>query len=202
MLQIPTDVVRNSNYKLDDKSFTVYAFLLYKKFRAYTQEFEVDHLALRHIVGISDNRTFKKCLDKLSDIGLIGKIEKLPTRGELSVNVYDYEGSSKFTQLPISLLYQIHNVGCTGFRLLYYYESFINRKRPTMDYCFVAFETVQEDLKMSSKTINKYNDILVEMKYLSITKHEVFVDEYLDASRFTKYNNHYKVNREQMKKKK
>lgn len=203
MLQIPTEVIRNVNFIIDEKTFTVYAYLLYVKFRSYSNEIEVDHNNLKRRTNITDNRTLRRCLDKLYDNKLISeKVEKFPIKKKLPITLLDTCDMNWFTQLPMDIFYDLDEIGYVGFRLLFYYESFINRKKVTQLFSFPSYVNIKEDLNICNDSISKYNSILSNKKYITITKHEAEIDDFLDDGRFVRYNNHYRVNIDRMVKNK
>ncbi|KOS61478.1 hypothetical protein FJQ98_16455 [Lysinibacillus agricola] len=197
-LQIPTEVVRNIGFKIDEKSFAIYAFLLYQKFRSRDKNdpiLQIDHVVMKNNLGINDNRTLKRCFKVLYDQKLIkNEISKFPTNGQLKVELlYPYR-KDWFTQLPLKSLNRIEEIGHHGYRLMYYYESYINRNDISQDYCYPSYISIRDDLKISDDTLTKYNTQLKKLKLITITKHEVQFDNPLDENRFTRFNNHYRVN--------
>lgn len=196
-VQVPTEVVRNIGFNLDEKSFTVFAYLLFKKFRSLDKDnvLEIDHVTLKKVLGINDNRTLKRCFDVLYDQKLIkDPVNKFPVRSKLNIELLHPYREEWFTQLPLDLLNSINDIGYTGFRLMYYYESYINRNEIMKDFCYPSYETICDDLKIKNDKLSKYNNELKKLKFISITKHEVQFDNPLDEDRFTRYNNHYRVN--------
>jgi hypothetical protein len=167
---------------------------VYLDFRNNTDELQVLHKELMHILYIGDNRTFKKCLDTLYNNNLItDKIEKLP-RNNQPISVRIKHKKTIFTQLPSTVLYKIKDIGHTGLRLLFYYESYINRKNGK-EFAYPSQKTIAKDLKYSYTTIDKYNALLVKYKLLKIVVHDFELNGFdkLDKPLFTRYNNHYYV---------
>ena len=197
-LQVPTEIVRNIGFNIDEKSFAVYAYLLYKKFRSRDKDnnlLKIDHNAMKNILCINDNRTLKRCFKVLYEQRLIkDEVSKFPTNGYLEVELLFPYRKDWFTQLPLDLLNKIKDTGHHGYRLMYYYESYINRNEVTQDYCYPSYITIREDLKISDDTLTKYNNVLKKLKLISIVKHEVQFDNPLDEDKFTRFNNHYRVN--------
>lgn len=194
-LQVPTEIVRNIGFNIDEKSFAVYTFLLYKKFKSYEDVIYIDHNALKSIMKLKDNRTLKKCFNALYEQGLIKKpVEKFPINKHLEIELLHPFHEKRFTQLPVNLLRRINEVEYTGFRLMFYYESYINRKDIMKDFCYPSYIAICEDLKIQNDKLSKYNNKLKKLKLITITKHEVQFDDPLDEDKFTKYNNHYRVN--------
>ncbi len=194
-LQIPTEIVRNIGFKVDEKSFAVYAFLLYKKFKAFNNS-EIDVLLkdIKVVTGITDNRTIKKCFSNLHNQGLIkNKIDKLPINNPLQITMLKPYKDDYFTQIPLDLLRSIDSIGLIGFRLMYYYESYINRSDMTKLFCYPSYETIQIDLGISNFSVTKYNKLLAKEKLITITKHKAEYDPFGDGG-LEKFNNHYTVN--------
>lgn len=197
-LQVPTEIVRNIGFKIDEKTFAVYVYLLYKKFRGYEKNemvIKVNNNIMKDSLGINDNRTIKKSFQILHEQGLIKeKISKLPINKDVSITLLLPYKDDWFTQLPLNLNLHIESIGLIGFRLMYYYESYINRNDIMKDYCFPAYETIITDLNISDKTLTRYNNKLKKEKLISITKHQVHFDNPFDEDKFDRYNNHYRVN--------
>lgn len=205
MIQIPDEIVRNKNFKMDSNTFGIYTYLKFLHFRNFNvNEMEIDHNSFKHKLYIADNRTLKNCLTKLHKNQIILEyINKLPTKGclKLTFNPEPFKSIS-FTQLPATILNRIEHIGTTGLRLLFYYESFINRSVPEQSkhFAFPAIETISKDTGLNKETIVTYNEILKKNKFLKIVKHEIKWEGYddLDKPLFTKYNNHYFVRLENM----
>jgi hypothetical protein len=90
----------------------------------------------------------------------------------------------------------VNEIGCIGVRLLYFYESYINRNNNKVKFCYVSYETVRDCIGLSTKTIAEYNDVLIKTKLLKVTKHRLGTEyEYDkdDALVFDRWNNHYEV---------
>lgn len=194
-LQVPTEIVRNIGFKIDEKSFAVYAFLLFKKFKAFNNS-EIDVLLkdIKVVTGITDNRTIKKCFLNLHNQGLImNKIDKLPINNSLQITMLKPYKDDFFTQMPLNLIKSIDSIGLIGFRLMYYYESYINRNDMAKLFCYPSYETIQIDLGISNFSVTKYNKILVKEKLITITKHRAEYDPFGDCG-LEKFNNHYSVN--------
>ncbi|QJI52337.1 hypothetical protein [Psychrobacillus phage Perkons] len=198
-IQIEDEIIRNKLFKLDANTFVIYAYLKYLHFRTFGKnEMEIDHNFLKNKLYINDNRTVKRSLEVLHKQGVILElINKLPSKGGIKVTFNDETiESNSFTQLPVTILHKIEHIGVLGVRLLFYYESFINRNSDiTEQFAFPSVETTAETLGISFKTVYKYNEILKEKKLLKVDKHELDLDGYdnLDNALFTKYNNHYYV---------
>lgn len=194
-LQVPTEVVRNIGFNIDEKSFAIYAFLLFKKFKAFNNcEIDVSLKDIKVVTGITDNRTIKKCFVNLHNQCLIKyEIDKLPINKPLQIIMLEPYKSDYFTQIPLELLKSIDSVGLIGFRLMYYYESYINRSNISKLFCYPSYETIQIDLGISNFSVTKYNKLLAKEKLITITKHKAEYDPFGDSG-LEKFNNHYSVN--------
>ena len=197
-LQVPTEIVRNIGFNIDEKTFAVYVYLLYKKFRGYEKDaniVKVNNNIMKVSLNINDNRTIKKSFQILHDQGLIKEnLIKLPINKDISITLLQPFKDDWFTQLPLNLNLHIGTIGLLGYRLMYYYESYINRNDIMKDYCFPAYETIITDLNISDKTLTRYNNKLKKEKLISITKHQVHFDNPFDEDKFDRFNNHYRVN--------
>lgn len=194
-LQIPNEIIRNTGFNIDEKSFAIYAFLLFKRFQAYNNS-EIDVLLkdIKFVTGITDNRTVKKCFSILSNQGLIRvDFDSLPINNPIHFTMLKPYKDNYFTQIPLNLLKSLDTIGVIGFRLMYYYESFINRENVTKQFCYPSYETIQEDLGISNFSVTKYNKLLVKEKLITITKHKVEYDPFGDSG-LERFNNHYSVN--------
>lgn len=197
-IQIPNSIIKNEEIVLDDKTFSLYVYLVYLEFRSKSEKgtyFKILHKELMHILNIGDNRTLKKCFLSLYESGLIeDKILNFP-RNSIPINIkIKHKKDKYFTQLPSNVLYKIKDIGYTGIRLLYYYESYINRKN-NKEFAYPSQETIAKDLKYSFTTIDKYNKTLVKYKLIKIVVHEFTLDRFdeLDRPLFSRFNNHYYV---------
>lgn len=205
LVQVPDEIIKNIHCKMDSNTFATYVYLKFLYFRNYNNsEMEIDHNKFKHKLYIADNRTLKKSLTILhKNQIMLEYINKLPTKGTLK---FTFEptpfNSKKFTQLPVTIINKIEHIGTIGLRLLFYYESFINRKGSiSKQFAFPSIETISKDLGLNKETITTYNRILKKNKLIKIVKHKLEWDgEYdnLDNPLFTKYNNHYYVKLENM----
>lgn len=205
IIQIPDEIIRNTGCTLDAKEFAVYTYLKFLHFRNYNNnEIEIDHNAFKHKLYISDNRTLKKSFLSLHKQQFILElINKFPTKGSLSLTFDPVPFESKtFTQLPATVLNRVDNIGVIGLRLLFYYESFINRTDELVkQFAFPALDTTSEALGINKETVVAYNEILKKNNVLKVKKHKLEWDggyNDLDKPLFTKYNNHYFVKLEKL----
>jgi hypothetical protein len=201
IIQIPDKIIRNESSKMDSNTFAVYTYLKFLHFRNYNEDvIVIDHNKFKHKLYISDNRTLKKCLTTLHKQGYILEyIDKLPTKGTLTITFEPMELTDiTFTQLPANILSRIDNIGTIGMRLLFYYESFINRMDDiAKQFAYPAIETTSKALGLNKETVIKYNELLIKNKLLKVTKHKLeYTGDYDNLDNpilFTKYNNHYHV---------
>lgn len=195
-IQIPTEIVRGEYCKLDSRTFVLYAFLLYKEFKHFTKgaTMEIDHMTMKATTQINDNRTLKKCFLKLHEVGLVKElIDTFPSNGYLNVTLNLPFKSKRFTQLPSIIFTRLLEMGHNGFRLLYYYESYINRKDALKTFAHPSYDLIRAHTLLSDDTLTKYNNLLSELQLLKITKHKVEMNVDLDRDRFMRWNNHYQV---------
>jgi predicted transcriptional regulator len=205
-LQIPDEIIRNYCVDFNHYDFGVYALLRYAHFRNPNKDkdkLEINHKFMMNKLFINDSRTLKKSLNKLYKYGFIEEeIKRLPRNGILKLEFNHSPFKTKsFTQLPTSLINKIEQIGLIGYRLIYYYESYINRKDViSKQFCFVGQDTISSELNINKETIKKYNDILKKSKLVTIKKHKLEFDGYddLDNIVFNKYNNHYYVHIDKM----
>ncbi|MBL4951021.1 hypothetical protein JK635_02045 [Neobacillus sp. YIM B02564] len=200
LIQIPNEIIKNKVFMMDSNTFATYTYLKYLYFRNYNnEEIELLHRDFKNTLNISDNRTMKKCLLNLYKQGIIlDYIDSFPKRKPIKLTfVPEPFETQSFTQLPATILYKINNIGCIGLRILFYYESFINRNdRSELQFAFPSIETTAMELNINKETVIQYNKILQENKLLKITKYEIEWDgvyNHLDKPLFIKYNNHYDV---------
>lgn len=196
MIQVPDYIIRNTDIKMDANTFGVYTYLKFHHFLSINKDesMEIDHNKLKSKLGISDNRTVKKCLINLHKLGIILEyIDKLPSNGALNITLnQDTHIDKQFTQLPATILNRIDNIGLIGLRLIYYYESYINRKdRFDKQFAYPSIEITSKDLKVNKNTILTYNEMLVKNKLIKINKAKLEYHE--DSSFFDKYYNKYHV---------
>ncbi|MGA3598600.1 hypothetical protein [Lysinibacillus agricola] len=190
VIQIPNSIIKNKNISVN--AFAVYVYLKCKSFRERDDKIhlKLDHKEMRVELGMKkDNRPLIAAFQNLYQNGLIKEeVLKMPIHSPLNITLLKIE-HEPFTQLPIELIGKIPIIKSYGLKLLYYYESFINRKQFLRQFAFPCFETIQEDTGLNHNTINKYNKLLVENKLLKIDKHKVEQGDF----GFEKWNNHYFV---------
>lgn len=203
MIRIPNHIVKNEKFKLDNKSFVLYAYLKFLEFRSYVEqgeEFTVLHKGLMQVIGVRDNRTLKACFKSLYDNDLLSTeiTDLTKNKTPITIKLINNENTDTdkyFTQLPSSLFYRLNNIGHFGFRLMYYYESYIDRKKMNKDKAYPSQQTIKNDLKCSYSSIDKYNKLLVAAGILKVKSFDTTMNGYdiLDNPLFHRYNNHYFV---------
>jgi hypothetical protein len=205
-IQLPNAIVKNDGFNLNGLDFVVVALLKYLFYKNKEDTcLVIDHKFIMNKLGIRDTRTLKAVFSSLYRNNIIlNEVKKLPNKGliELSLNIEIFkQQESHFTKLPTRLLDFISILTYTGYRLLYYYQSFINSKILKRNYAFPGFEKICKDLGITDKTLDKYNKHLVKHKMLKIVKHELETDySYDDDGKllFHKFQNHYYVRVENM----
>lgn len=213
-IQIADKIIRSP--QIDCVAFVLYGKLvqLYRLKGGVSDTIEIDHAALKYFLNIKSNQKLKTAINTLYDAKMIRtKIDTLPKNQPLQIEInsfFDLKKAGKtkedrfsYTQMPYILLDRrmIETLGHAGIRLLYYFESYINRTK-TFSFCFTSLETIQKEIGLSENTILKYIDILKKNKLISVKKHKLEFagyDEY-DTVCFTKYNNHYIVDIENIHK--
>lgn len=196
---MPDLIIRNRNITSID-----FVILLYFKYLYFINGkgvlFQVELQHMKNDIMINDNRTIKKSFENLFQLGFINKIiikQNNPLDVELNVELLSTE---PYTRLPTSIINNISKIGHTGVRLLYYYESYINRRKSN-SFCFASFKTIESETGITDKTISKYNSVLIDNKLIKIIRHEIETySDYKENSgqKFDKYNNHYYVNIERI----
>ena len=192
-LQIPNNVIRNPN--IDEKAFTIYAYLLFRQFKNFGNKvIEIEPKHIKTVARITNNRVLLKSLSQLYEQNLINEqYIALPRRNKMNITIRQAECKDYFTQLPVELLQRLDEVGYVGFRLMYYYESYINRRTVNRLYSYPSYHVIEQDLNISNPTITKYNKLLSDLQLISITKHKVEADPFGEVP-LERYNNHYHVN--------
>lgn len=206
-IQLPISIIRNPD--ISCVTFYVYAKLIqhYYVHKGNSDTLKIDHKKFMYFSNINSNKTFKKVLLELFNNKLIKRyIEQLPRSGlmEIELNTFfNKEKKYQFAQLPFYLLDKcvLDVIGYEGYRLLYYYKSYINDAR---QFCFCSRDTIARDIGISDNSVDKYNKILKKCKLVRITKHELKGNEEYDKNefgtiieKFTKYNNHYMLRLDQ-----
>lgn len=211
-VQIANQIIRNKN--INDKEFVLYAKLvqLYQKSNS-KDTFNINFRLLKDHLHINDNRTFKKLWDNLFTQKLIlNNINRLSNKSnslEVKLNI-DYipskENRLKFTQLPYLILdkFTIQYIGHTGVRIMYYLESYIDRRKK-FDYELVAYpseETIALHTGNSRATISKYIKKLRKERLIKIEEHKLQPEGYDENDKllYVKYNNKYFLRLENIEK--
>ncbi|MDC2866530.1 hypothetical protein [Bacillus sp. BP-3] len=203
-IKVPSGIVRNEKFYLSNSEFLLYAricFLYFKNFR--NKEISIDHKKLMSFLGISDTRTLKKQLNKLYNERLIeNKIEKLPTKGNLTIvfNEALYGEDKHFTWMSAELFSYFNNdqIDEYAFRQVFYYKSHINMddKEHDRSFCFVGYDMLISRLKVSKTKVHEANTQLVKAKLVKIKQHVLETTYEYDVNDelvFDRWNNHYYV---------
>lgn len=197
-IQIDNRIVRNN--KISNEAFLLYAELLYLKFlNKQADKISIYHLTLMKYLNWKDKRKLKNSLMQLHSLNLIkGNFNILPKFKQIEITFTKYN-SKHYTYLPDTLIKNINIIGDIGFRLIYYYKSFINNVN--MEYAFPSLQTISQDLNISEKTIIKYNKILEKHKLITIEVHELSGKHFNKNSKkyFTKFSNYYYINLKNIK---
>jgi hypothetical protein len=195
-VQIPTTIVRNEDgHNITNNAFALCVILKNLAFTERTNALNITNQELKYRLGISDNRTIKDALVNLHENRLINeKYERLPIRSEMTLTLTEHDGM-RFTQLPIGIISRLKGIGIIGLRLLFLYESYIQRKGAAIkQFAFPSFERISEILGISTATISKYNSQLEALGLLVIRRHNIKADSVYDEQDklvFSRFNNHY-----------
>uniref|UniRef100_UPI00313DA60B hypothetical protein n=1 Tax=Bacillus sp. OTU530 TaxID=3043862 RepID=UPI00313DA60B len=182
----------------DNKSLT-FTIISYKKLMNY--------------IDITDQRTFRDCLDRLYKNELItNEITRLPRNGKLTISlsstvIPDLNEKQLFTQLEYGVISMsvIEKVGHTGVRILYYLKSWMNYKVKGKDHCYASVERMSKDIGASEKTFIKYIGILEAAKFIKVVRHNIHSEHQADKNGnenllLDRWNNHYHIKHENIKK--
>jgi hypothetical protein len=208
-IQVLSDeVVRNP--ELTPKSFVAFAKLYEMYGKNKSNILEIDHKAFKNYLSTSDNRSFKAILDNLYDNDLIlEKIDKLPRRSALKITLNPkmtpLGKKNMFTQIDVRVLDKkmLDEIGFVGIRLLYYYESRINRLELYKDHCYASIETIATEIGCAKDTVIKYNEVLEKRKLIRIKKFEldhVGLEKDGNWIEYARYANHTYVKEENIPK--
>jgi hypothetical protein len=193
---VPNPIVRDP--KLKPLEFCMLLWFHYNTYLQKSDTIEIGLQPLKMRMNVSSDLTIKAAFNNLqneqyilNDVKVINK-----TLMSIQLNTNKLERGRFFTQLPKNLFKKLDKVGHRGIRLLYYYESYINRSLTSNQFAYVGFKKIAEDTGIKKDAIDKYNEILVKEKLLSIEKHKAgYNGQYDDDDRqiWTKYNNHCEV---------
>ncbi|MET3505578.1 hypothetical protein [Halalkalibacter oceani] len=178
-LQLLTEeVVRNPALK--SSAFLLFAKLCELYGRCKSELLEVNHTALKNYLSVSDNRSLKLIFNNMYENKLIlNEIKSFPKKKALQVHINKemttLHSKNYFTQVDIRLLDKriVDQIGSVGVRLIYYYESRINRLELYKDRCYASISTISQETGISKNTIMKYNEILKKNKLIRIKKHKL-----------------------------
>ncbi|OMD71199.1 hypothetical protein [Paenibacillus odorifer] len=199
-IQIPNALIRDPN--LTSLDFLILIKLKQLQFINGSYEFcfnSKEHIKLP--LNINDNRTVKKSLDNLYKHKYILQPVKIDSHsfGKVMLNSLLINAKNNYTHVYTSVMKKLPLLGYNGFRLLFYYESYINRKaigKASNQFCYTSIDTISKETGLTNKTIIKYNELLKKERFLDIDKHELGTDYRYDENDkviFNRYNNHYFV---------
>jgi len=191
-IKIDNRIVRNTNIKISNPAFALYVELQYLNFlNKNINTIKVYHSLLQKYLNWKDRRKLKIYLDELYDLKLIkNKINTLPRYKQITIDIAKIN-SKHFIFIPETLIENIKIIGEIGLRLICYYMSHINKKQP---YAFPSYETLENNLDISSHTITRYNKILEKDNHLikiDKQKNEGNFINPITGKSFVKFNNHY-----------
>lgn len=212
-IQVPQYIVRNEGLSITDKSFVLLAKLIQAYYSQNTKvkslTFEIPHKLIMQYINISENRTFKDCLDELYKLGfLTDEISTLPRKGGLTVSISksfipEFNNGELFTQLESEVFHKsvVGKIGHSGVRILYYIKSFINYKQLGKDHAYPSVIRMSNDLNMTEKTVIKYIKILEKVKFIKVKRHDpitesVFNENDKEVLIFKRLNNEYSIKHE------
>lgn len=199
-VHVPNKIVRDGNLLSID--FCVFSRLLFLMFTSGSNgHVSVDITKFKQVLNISDNRTLKASFNRLRKLEYICDQVELNRRSTSSViiNTGRFDLSNNFTRLPASIFKYINEIGYPGIRLLFYYESYINRRDSLRRYCYPSQETIKSETKLSNRSIIEYNKKLVKTRLLKVTQHDP-LPEYDEVGEvnWNRWNNHYDVRLENL----
>jgi hypothetical protein len=125
--------------------------------------------------SIKSNPTFKKMLERLYENKLINtKVDCLPKSNAINIELNaDYLHKKPFTLIHINLYYLLNKIGHEGLRLMYYYESRINRNDNKSIQCsYAGIRTIEKETKINRNKIIEWNEKLTKLKLLKIENHQ------------------------------
>lgn len=207
-IQIPTDVVRDPTITSLDFVLLANFIYLYNRNSKKSLAIQVNLNEQKFYLGINDNRTLKKSLDNLYKQGYLqSNITTIPRGNLTEITLTDkaINITNNFVQLDYNILHynMVSLIGHHGIRLMYYYVSYINKKKKQLQ-CYTSMVTIQEQLGLTKPTIIKTNELLI--KHNLIKKQTFAIENNLhckleqEVYQFNKYNNHYSVNEKQISK--
>lgn len=196
---LPNSIVRDPNLK--PLGFCILLRFQYMMYKQKSSTIEVSLSAIKSRLSVSSDSTMKTALNQLKGLGYILNMSHIVNKKPITIEVNQskLERTNQFTQLPTALIDYVSEIGHTGIRLLYYYESFVNGKTGKVTYAFPGFKRICDEANINQDTLHKYNKLLIKKKLLRIDKHKkTSTLQYDDQDReiVTKYNNHYYVRHE------
>ena len=148
--------------------------------------------------GVKHINTFKNYLQNLKKQKIIMNDEiKIDRKGRLPLLINDGLIKGKtFTSMPVKLMNRMIEITRIGFRLMFYYQSFINtRDGSNKIYAYPPIKKICDDLRLSEKTVIKYNKLLEKNRLLKVEPSKIKFEGYdlENIPIFQKHNNHYYV---------
>lgn len=205
-VSVPKSIIQNKNIKTH--AFCLFVLLkeLYTIKKVDDNIISVYYPELMDYLKLKSHTTLKVALQDLYENGIIhNTFPRFPKNQvlEIRVNSEIFKDETQTTTMPISMFSLVEKVGLIGIRLLWYYESLINRRRKD-NYADPAYEEIVKALGLSQPTIGKHNLLLEKYGLLTIERHGLGVDKnyrYDENDRvvFTKINNYYFVNLDQIR---
>lgn len=195
---IPDCVIRNEDgINISPKEFVLYYYLKILYDRQKNTKIKLNHNKFMAKFNIKTNTTFKKLVSGLHENKLImNNIDKLPKHENIIIELNEEILQRKpFTMIHINLYHLYEKVECEGLRLIYYYESRVNRsKQICSQFCFAGIRTIAQETKINKNKLKGINEKLVKLKLLKMEKHEMggigMYNEFNQEINI-KYNNHY-----------
>lgn len=195
---IPDCIIRNEEgIVINSKEFMLYYYLKILHDKQKSLKVKLNHNQYMCKFGIKANSTFKNILNGLHKNKLIHtEIDKLPKSGLIEIEMNEeYIEKKPFTLIHINLYYLIGKIGHEGLRLMYYYESRVNRnKENNQQFCYAGVRTIAKETKINRNKVIDVNEELCKLNILNIDKHDLDTDGTMnefEQVEYTKYNNHY-----------
>lgn len=197
MLQMPNNIIRNPSLTCNEFACLSFIQLMLFRLDEKNKEIIVNVSELKKFLNMHDNRTIKSIFANLYEKKFIATaVNRIPKNSLLTieVNLTKLSVTNGFTQLPQTIINYMPNITTIGFRLMFYYMSFINPKRQS-SFAFPSFDKICNEVNITAKSLAKYNSILEKQKLIQIKRHKLMPEGYTEDDKiaYTKYNNHYYV---------
>lgn len=173
MIQIPKSVARDHN--LTGLDFTLLCYFKYQIFLCDSQVIKLEIKRLKEDMGLKDNRTLKKSLNKLWGMGYLKSVPQINrkeiTNIELSTEITKQK--KDFVQLPTLLLTKhLPLIDYNCYKILYFLESHIIRKDSLKLYAHPKLEEIVKETGLSINTVLKCVDNLEKLNILKVERHD------------------------------